>query len=149
VLERYRHQSEVGAHHVDDQVVSAGESDRRDHIAGGRGMNGVVPPGAGNRPHPVPELAVADGVELGQEAYRCAAGAGIGHQLTGTLPKRGTIGITLDERLKHFGQTQTGRAGCVDDLGNGSCGAELRIIVKQLGRPAAYPLLLAVAELGE
>ena len=112
-------------------------------------MSKVVTPGARNSTHPVPELAVANGVELGQEAYRCAAGAGIGHQLTGTLPKRGTIGITLDERLKHFGQTQTGRAGRLDDLGNGSGGAELRIIVKQLGHPAVYPLLLAVAELGE
>ena len=112
-------------------------------------MNGVVPPGAGDRPHPVPELAVANGVELGQEAYRCAAGAGIGHQLTGTLPKRGTIGITLDERLKHFGQTQTGPAGRLDYLGNGSGGAELRVAVKQLGHPAGYSRLLAAAELGK
>jgi len=63
------------------------------------------------------------------------------------LPKRGTIGITLDDRLKHLGQTQTGGERRLDYLGNGSGGAELRIIVKQLGHPAGYPLPLGIADL--
>src|ERR1700744_3250333 len=106
-------------------------------------------PGAGNRTHPVPQLAVAKGVELVREAHRCAAGVGVGHQLTGTLPKCRSIGITFDDRLEHLSQPETGREGRLHYRGKGSGCAELRVPVKQLSPPAGYPIFLAAAELGE
>jgi hypothetical protein len=135
VLQRHGHQTEVGAYHVDDQVVSTGEPDRRDHISGGDRIGGVVAPGAGDRTHPVPHLAVADGLEPGLQLYRRAAG-GVGHQLAGTLSKRRAIGVALDDRLVDLGEPEIGRAGRLDHLRKGSGRAELRITFVQLGHPA-------------
>ena len=131
--------AQLGQRGVDGGVVDAGEAQDGDAVAG---VHGRVVKCAGGLLHTVPQLAVREGVESGQQFGRDAAGRRVGHEVDGALRERRPVRVALHDRADDLRQTQVGIIGrCAHGLTR--CGGgKLRIGVVQLGDTLGQPVLL-------
>jgi hypothetical protein len=120
VLQWHRHQTEIGAHQVDSQVVGPGETHGGDKVARIHRPSLIAAPRGHDRAHPCPQVAIADGLEAGQQPRGGAASRRVEHQLARALPKCGPMFIACDQRLQQWGQPKPGRRAASITSGIGS-----------------------------
>ena len=116
VLQWHRHQAEVGAHQLDSQIAGPGETDSGNEVARIHRRRLIAAPCRSDRAHLRPQVAVADGLESGQQPRGGAASRRVEHQLSRALPECGPIRVAPDERLDHLGQPKSGPACRVDHV---------------------------------
>jgi hypothetical protein len=139
-LQRYGHGSGQGQRHVDDDVVGAGEAQRRDPVAG---LDGGAGQGVCQRLHPCPGLAVGEGVEAGLEFGDGAAG-GVGDELDGALAEGGPVGVAGHHRADDVGEQDAGGVDSGADRWVGLCRNQLRVSGDQMGEAVQEPRLALV-----
>ena len=141
-LQRNGHRADQDQRHVDSRVVDAGEAQRTDPIAGPHRM--VACQGGRDRADAVPQLAVGDGLEPGQQLDGCAARLRSLTNSDGALPERGAVRIALHHRSHELRQSQPGLLDRRGDRLAGPGVGELLVGGVQIGDAAREPLFTSI-----
>ncbi len=139
-LQRHRHGGELGQRDVNDGVVDTGEAQDGNPVAG---LDRLVVQCGGDGADAVGQLAVGDGVELGQHFGRGAA-CGVGDELDRALAEGGSVGVAREDGAHDAGQAQLGATRSVADGLVGLGGGELLVSGVQVCDAAVEPVFAGV-----
>ena len=144
-LQRNAYRARQDQGHVDDRVIDAGEAQHTDPIAGPHQRRWPACQGGRDRADAVPQLAVAGGLEPGQQVDRGAAGLRVVDELDGALPERGAVRVTLHHGSHDLRQPQPRLADRRGDRLAGAGIRELPVVGVQVGDAAREALFTGIS----